>query len=682
MINKLHKIDPAPISTKNNLEREEKVAFSQLKVLAKSAIEIKKADKSDTWALMDKERYRQMILKEHLLTETYEKAPLDANNKVYNNLVKLVNKFSDGLTKNEIKFISDDDWHDAFFYGLPKLHKCKEVVDRIEGKNIEYLWMEHPVSLKTRPICGGPQAVTQGASKLLHEILSPLVKEMRSYIRDEWDFVRRLPKKVSFRANLISCDIVSLYSSIPTELGIEALEYWVDRLRDKIPLRFTKTLILELAKFVLQNNFCKFDLELFRQIIGTAMGTIFAPPYACLVIGYLEETKLYPQLLPSKFDEITCKKIIEHFYRFMDDGHSLLPEEVDQDVFLHLLNSMHYAIRYTIGKPERIIENRVLTQRSVFLSLLIYLDPDGQIWTDVHYKQTNTHEYLHYDSHHPNHVKANIPYVLAKRIVVFTSKDYAMKKNLEDLSIWLKDCGYPERAIKEGIHNAQLQGPAPIKEKSKVIPLISTYCDNYNNDSVLQMARTLLKNPQDDRLKSAFKGVTFINAYRQPPNLLRSLSHSKFEMKEKEKIAGVFKCSDNKCKICKLYLQVGTQVPMSNGLTWEIKCFGNCNSLNVVYFLVCNFCHEVTNIGKTDDCRERTNNHISGCRHGRTTDKFDNHVFQCAPKKGMELVEPYFKLYLLMVCNNYHKLLSHESNLHARGLDTINKPNHKIVEIP
>ena len=114
IINKLHKIDPAPINTKNNLEREEKVAFSQLKVLAKSAIEIKKADKSDTWVLMDKERYRQMILKEHLLTKTYVQTPLDANK--VNNLVKLVTKFSDSLTKNEVKFTSDDDWHYAFFY--------------------------------------------------------------------------------------------------------------------------------------------------------------------------------------------------------------------------------------------------------------------------------------------------------------------------------------------------------------------------------------------------------------------------------------------------------------------------------------------------------------------------------------------------------------------------------------
>ena len=122
-----------------------------------------------------------MILKEHLLTETYEKATVDANIKAYRKLAKLVKKHRRCLTKDEVKFICDDDWNDAYFYGLPKLHKCKEVIDRIEKEELEYLKMEHPASLKTRPICGGPKAVTQGASKLLHEILSPLVPEMKSY---------------------------------------------------------------------------------------------------------------------------------------------------------------------------------------------------------------------------------------------------------------------------------------------------------------------------------------------------------------------------------------------------------------------------------------------------------------------------------------------------------------------
>ena len=76
---------------KSNLEKNEEVGYNQLKRLSKSVIEIKKADKSDTWVIMDKEKYRQMILNEHLLTGTYELAPVNANRKVHSKLKELVN---------------------------------------------------------------------------------------------------------------------------------------------------------------------------------------------------------------------------------------------------------------------------------------------------------------------------------------------------------------------------------------------------------------------------------------------------------------------------------------------------------------------------------------------------------------------------------------------------------------
>ena len=252
-----------------------------------------KADKSDTLIIMDKEAYRDRILKEHLHTATYEKAPAEANSKVFRELNKLCAKYNEILTKGEKRFIINDEWNTAYFYGLPKIHKSKEIIDKINESNTACITLEIPSSLKMRPICGGPRAVTQGVSRLLHEILSPLVPNLKSHIKDEWDFVRRFPKKIDFDAKLLSCDIVSLYSSIPIELGLEALEYWIEKLRHVIPQRFTKTFILEMAKFVLENNYCEFDSQMYRQIVGTAMGTIFAPPYACLVIGFLEETILY-----------------------------------------------------------------------------------------------------------------------------------------------------------------------------------------------------------------------------------------------------------------------------------------------------------------------------------------------------------------------------------------------------
>ena len=41
--------------------------------------------------------------------------------------------------------------------------------------------------------------------------------------------------------------------------------------------------------------------------------------------------------------------------------------------------------------------------------ITVILDNSRTIEMDMYYKTTNTHDYLHYDSHHPSHIKQNIP---------------------------------------------------------------------------------------------------------------------------------------------------------------------------------------------------------------------------------------------------------------------------------
>ena len=56
--------------------------------------------------------------------------------------------------------------------------------------------------------------------------------------------------------------------------------------------RFKKEFALELANFILKNNTLTFDSEFCLQITATAMGTIFAPTYVNLTMGY-HEIKVY-----------------------------------------------------------------------------------------------------------------------------------------------------------------------------------------------------------------------------------------------------------------------------------------------------------------------------------------------------------------------------------------------------
>ena len=80
------------------------------------------------------------------------------------------------------------------------------------------------------------------------------------------------------------------------------------------------------------------------------MGTKFAPRYACLIVGYLEGTILFPRLLPLRFTFSECKLIEEILKRFMDDGFVLWPKNADVDVFRELLNKLHPSLKLTKRK--------------------------------------------------------------------------------------------------------------------------------------------------------------------------------------------------------------------------------------------------------------------------------------------------------------------------------------------
>ena len=107
-----------PVESQNNISSREKQALEELKALTKTSIEIKKADKTDMWVIMGKTEYRDLVLKQHLDTPTYEGADMDVNKKVFANLQTLIEANNDCLTKGERKFILKEDWTNAFFYVL------------------------------------------------------------------------------------------------------------------------------------------------------------------------------------------------------------------------------------------------------------------------------------------------------------------------------------------------------------------------------------------------------------------------------------------------------------------------------------------------------------------------------------------------------------------------------------
>ena len=55
--------------------------------------------------------------------------------------------------------------------------------------------------------------------------------------------------------------------------------------------------LIKTAEFVLKNNLFEFNSKVFQQISGIAIGTKFAPPYACIYMDRVEQDFLETQEL-------------------------------------------------------------------------------------------------------------------------------------------------------------------------------------------------------------------------------------------------------------------------------------------------------------------------------------------------------------------------------------------------
>ena len=98
-----------------------------------------------------------------------------------------------------------------------------------------------------------------------------------------------------------------------------------------------------MAAFVLKNNLFEFDSKFYKQISGTAIGTKFAPPYACIFMDHIETKLLKTQDIKPWF----CK-------RFVDDIFFIWTEsEESLEKFLEDLNKFHANLSLLMKNPKR-----------------------------------------------------------------------------------------------------------------------------------------------------------------------------------------------------------------------------------------------------------------------------------------------------------------------------------------
>ena len=83
----------------------------------------------------------------------------------------------------------------------------------------------------------------------------------------------------------------------------------------------------------------------------------------------------------------------------------------------------------------------------MFLDVSVILYSNSTIKKHIYYKDTDVRNYFPYDSTNPDHSRNNIPYNLAKRLIIFVSNKEKIKFRSNELKNWLKSCKYDEMLL-------------------------------------------------------------------------------------------------------------------------------------------------------------------------------------------------------------------------------------------
>ena len=166
--------------------------------------------------------------------------------------------------------------------------------------------------------------------------MKPFPLHVKSYVKEKLDFLSKCSKENYEDTLLVIFDVVILFTNIPHTFGLEALDYWLENHPESLHQRFNKEFDVECAKFILQNNNMKSNNEFYNQIKVTAMGTIFAPTYTTLSIGYFE-IKLY-NVCNFKYGELLAEYIKENLDHFFDDYEVLRRSQISPEELLLTLN--------------------------------------------------------------------------------------------------------------------------------------------------------------------------------------------------------------------------------------------------------------------------------------------------------------------------------------------------------
>ena len=396
-------------------------------------------------------------------------------------------------------------------YGLPKIHKP---------------------NLPLRPISSSMDVPCYGLSKHIGSTLQHLVSDKYN-IKNSAELKHKL-KDFTLKPDeiIVSFDVVSLFTNIPTHLAIRNIMDQWDKIKEHTNI--TRAGFLKILNFCLKdNNYFTFNNKFYNQTFGMPMGNPLSPTIADIILD---------NLLNSAIEILENKNInIRFIVKYVDDILAIIKSD-EQDEILKTLNNYHPKLQFTVEKEN----NRTIP----YLDIKLHIE-NNKIKTNWYTKPTSSGRIMNFYSTQPISQKMNTAYNMINKALTLSDKEFH-SDNIIKLKNILLNNDYPLYIIKNLIEKQQLNSTStisninlntdePSDKKYFSIRFIPTLTDK----------RALAESiTQNNHTQFAYK----------PNQSLRNIftkTKDKIETREKHDVVYQIKCKGNKEEKCK-QIYIGT----------------------------------------------------------------------------------------------------------------------------
>ena len=238
--------------------------------------------------------------------------------------------------------------------------------------------------LKIRPIVTCRGSPTEKISWLLKTILSPLLSDVPTHLRDSDHLMTAIVSTTtqarSENQHQCSLDVEALYTSVPVSDALHAVR---NKLQGRpLPYPMQAEDVIRLLDAVFGLVYFHYEGQVYRQVAGLPMGCAVSGIAAIIFLETIETRAL------NQFAR--C-----HLYlRYVDDCYALVRDAGAARDLRDLLNAQHPRIRFELEDCSR---DEGTTSLSL-LDLTVRIDASGETTFDFYTKKAKSEVFMHRDS--------------------------------------------------------------------------------------------------------------------------------------------------------------------------------------------------------------------------------------------------------------------------------------------